>query len=254
MNTETGQVDVENAFIEEDDSSDGPLDSDIIPPQPATRFPRGFDPFIVVDGKKVSKARALSQRSKYTKKASSTDRLKRVQGAERYSKTQEIETSFGTSIFGGLCLMNHDPIATLAISDGRIWLCLGEINSIKHDTQVVESISLELMAEATVTVSFQLLGLRPATSDDDPTMQSDWRSYSLSFEKTCTVPGRLVHPLDADYATPTGHNFYYLFKSSVLIATAATLNERLAPSLKKLVTIQRTKDFPYRERTGESTA
>ncbi|KAG6848307.1 hypothetical protein H0H93_001364, partial [Arthromyces matolae] len=250
MNTDTGQVEVENAFIEEDDDSDDTLASNtIMPAQPPTRFPRGFDPFISIDGKSVSKARALSLRSKYTTKASSTDRLKRVQGAERYTKNEDINTSFGSSIFGELSLMNHDPIATLAISDGRIWLCLGEVNSIKHDTQMVESISLELMAEPTVTVSFQVLGLRPATSNDDPTMQHDWRSYSLSFEKTCTVPGRLVHPLDADYETPTGHNSYYLFKSSVLIATTATLNERLAASLRKLVTIPRTKDFPYRKRS-----
>ncbi|KAG6905362.1 hypothetical protein DXG01_003229 [Tephrocybe rancida] len=138
--------------------------------------PKIFDRFVMIDGKQILKSRALALRSKYRQKSSSTDRLKRVQEIEQYSQKPALDNSdqHGSAVLGALCLVNHDPVATLVISEGRIWLCVGEINNILHDSQSVDTISLKILAEGTVTVSFQVLGLRPATSDDDPTLQYDW--------------------------------------------------------------------------------
>ncbi|KAG6827992.1 hypothetical protein H0H92_009721 [Tricholoma furcatifolium] len=212
-----------------------------------------FGSFLTIDGKQISKSRVLAMRSKYNKKSSSTDRLKRVQEVERYSKVSvDSDNSLESSVLGAPSIIVQDPIATLVLCEGRVWLCIGEVNNITHDSQSVDSIPLEILYEGTVSVSFQVLGLRvrPATSDDDPTLQYDWRSHSLSTEKTCCVPGRFIEPLDVEAEFSITHRSFYLLKSSNLAAKTAVLFERLQFDLKKLPVIKRTKEFPYREISG----
>ncbi|KAG6905140.1 hypothetical protein DXG01_004635 [Tephrocybe rancida] len=240
--SESTRVEVEDLIASDlsEDRDNEPVDTSSI------GTPKGFDRFVTIGGKQILKSRALALRSKYRKKSSSTDRLKRVQEIERYSQKPTLDDSdqHGSSLFGASCLMNHDPIGTLVVSEGRIWLCVGEINNILHDSQSVDSISLEILAEGTVTVSFQVLGLRPAKSDDDSTLQYDWRSYTLSEEKTCTVPGRFIQPLDAEPEISITRSPFYLMKSSVLVAIAAALFERIQPDAKKLTVFKRTREFP----------
>ena len=149
---------------------------------------------ITVKGKEIDKSRLLAKYSKYRKNVSSTDRLRRVQDVERYVQNS---TPFETSDHDGseptqdeMVIAISDPVATLVCSDGQFWLCIGTVNSLRIDGKPATSISLDLLQEDTVSISYQLLGLRPATSEDvdEQTKHHDWRSYAIS-EHTFTVPG-----------------------------------------------------------------
>ncbi|KAG6825754.1 hypothetical protein H0H92_002534 [Tricholoma furcatifolium] len=246
--SQEARVEIEDAIAEE---------VEILSSRPNDHSRRGtFPSFITVEGKQISKSQALALRSKYKKKTSSTDRLKRVQEMERYSSQKpllvDFDTSNGTSVFGDKCLMVQDPIATLVLCEGQAWLCVGEVNNISHDSQSVQHIPLEILYEETVSVSFQIVGLRPATSDDDSTFQYDWCSCRLPLETTCTIPGRFIDPLDVETQFSITRDSFYLFKSSSLVAKSAALFERLQFDLKKLVIVKRSKDFPYRESSGKA--
>lgn len=76
-------------------------------------------------------------------------------------------------------LLISDCIATLISSEGKIWLCIGEVHSLKIDGHSVPYINFDMLSEDVVTVSYQVLGLQPATVDDDPGCGHDWRTYRM---------------------------------------------------------------------------
>ena len=84
-----------------------------------------------------------------------------------------------------------DPIASLISSDNWIWLCIGEVNALKVDGKLAEYVPHEMLPEKVVTISYQLLGLRPATNLDDADMKNDRQSYTIP-EHSFMVPGHLV--------------------------------------------------------------
>jgi len=65
-------------------------------------------------------------------------------------------------------LVISDPIVTLIYSEKLFWMCIGEVNNIRIDGNFAASVPIEMLDENTVTISYQMLGLRPATTDDDP--------------------------------------------------------------------------------------
>ncbi|KAG2017302.1 hypothetical protein CC2G_006820 [Coprinopsis cinerea AmutBmut pab1-1] len=151
----------------------------------------GIERTLTINGQSVHKSRILAMYGKYRKSVSSTDRLKRVQQLERYTSKLEPQAN---PLTGALTeesfVMIHDPVATLLCSEKRLWLCLGEVNSIRYDGQPVDRLVHSLLSEPAVSVSFQVLGLRNTTIDEDPTAQNDWRTVPYHPERTFEVPGR----------------------------------------------------------------
>ncbi|RXW13478.1 hypothetical protein EST38_g12377 [Candolleomyces aberdarensis] len=216
---------------------------------------RGFERTIQLDGKDVSKARVLSMYSKYRKVASSTDRLKRVQEVARFATDHTLQETASNLLDSRAVLLVHDPIATLVSCDGRFWLCLGEVNGLKLNGQSTPHLSHTVLREDTVTVSFQLLGLRPAKEADNSQSNSedysDWRTYNTP-ERSFDIPGRFIEVVNPEMIVASGYPSYYLFQSPVLIAVAAALFQRLAASdLKLLPKTAPTNEYPYREGTGK---
>jgi hypothetical protein len=128
---------------------------------------RIFNPKVLVKGVEKSKARALKDFSKYRQHASSTDRLKRVQAIPRFVDTEKtLDSSPNHSpehlIDDTEKILVSDPIATLVRVENKFWLCLGEVNGLQIDGRPVDEVSFEMLAEETVTISYQMLGLRPA--------------------------------------------------------------------------------------------
>lgn len=212
---------------------------------------------IIVKGKEIDKSRLLAKYSKYRKNVSSTDRLRRVQDVERYVQnstpfeTSDLDDSEPTQ--DELVITISDPVATLVCSDGQFWLCIGTVNSLRIDGKPAASISLDLLQEDTVSISYQLLGLRPATSEDvnEQTKHHDWRSYAIS-EHTFTVPGRLVQSINPEVSMSTTHNPYFLLESTVLVAiTASLLQSIVASDLKLVPKLAPSTEFPYREVGGK---
>ncbi|PPR06359.1 hypothetical protein CVT26_004634 [Gymnopilus dilepis] len=54
-------------------------------------------------------------------------------------------------------LVISDPIVSLISSEGMAWLCIGEVNGLKVDGKSMQFISMDIILERTVTVSYQLL-------------------------------------------------------------------------------------------------
>jgi hypothetical protein len=146
--------------------------------------------------------------------------------------------------------MISDVIATLVFCEGRIFLCLGEVNGIYLDSESLDSIGLDVLPERSVHISFQFLKIIPATTIDDMSNKHDWKSAGL-LEQTIKVLGHMVQPLDPSLSTAQSGNPYYLFDSNALRILTASLFEQLTPQKRLLVpVISSTKFFPYREAAG----
>ncbi|KAF8173473.1 hypothetical protein BJ912DRAFT_1024864 [Pholiota molesta] len=255
------RIEVEEAFAElidphgpQPDAQGTDSDDEMARPPPETQ---GIDHKVFFEGKKVLKARAITLFSKYRKRVSSTDRLRRVQDIDRHIQNKTVSLSNASPSLSGPTdeadiLMISDPVATLVSSDRKIWLCIGEISSLKIDGNAVSYLSLDMLTEETVTVSYQVLGLRPANSDDDPDMIHDWRTYRMD-EHSFSIPGRLIQPLNPSMskAHKLGQNPWYLFQSTVLVALAASFMEQLSNShLKNVPRLAASNEYPYRERSA----
>jgi hypothetical protein len=218
-----------------------------------TATQKEFDSKVLIKGTAKNKAHALKDFSKYCKHAGSTDRLKCVQAVTRFV---DIEKSFNSSlnhipVDNSQKTIMSDPIATLVHVKNDFWLCLGEVNGLRIDGQPVDYVGFELLAENTVTVSYQLLGLRPATLADDPEGRNDWRTY-MTDECSFTVPGRLIQSIDPTTSTTHIGMPFYLLQSTFLVALTASLFQSLTISdLKNVPKLAQTKEFPYHEASGK---
>jgi hypothetical protein len=203
---------------------------------PNTETKRVFNSDISIKGITKSKARALKDFNKYRQHASLTDRLKHVQDIPRFVTTEQTHTLSPT------CspeddidkIIVSDPISTLIRVDNKFWLCLGEVNALRVDGHSVDDVSFEMLSEETVTILYQILGLRPATLADDPDRQHNWRTYRTS-EQSFTVPGRLIQSINPTISKSHLSTPFYLLQSTVLVALTASLFQSLTRSSLKAV-------------------
>jgi hypothetical protein len=215
-----------------------------------------FDSKVLVKGVEKSKARALKDFSKYRQHASSTDRLKCVQAIPRFVDTEKtLDSSPNHSpdhpVDNTEKIFISDPISTLIRVENKFWLCLGEVNGLQIDGRSVDEVSFEMLPEETVTVSYQMLGLRPATLADDPDGQHDWRTYMMA-ERSFTVPGRLIQSVNPTTSKTHLSIPFYLLQSTVLVALTASLFQSLTVSnLKTVPKLALTMEYPYRQGSGE---
>ena len=79
-----------------------------------------------------------------------------------------------------------------------------------------------MLDEDTIAISYQMLGLCPATSDDDLTQKHDWRTYTIK-ERSFTLPGCLIQVVNPTISTMHTKFPFYLLQSSVLVALTASI-------------------------------
>ena len=192
---------------------------------------RIFDSKVLIKG--VEKSRALKdfQVSKYRQHASSTDRLKCVQAIPRFVDTKKtLDSSPNHSpdhhVDDTEKILISDPISTLIRVENNFWLCLGEVNGLQIDGRSVDEVSFEMLPEETVTVSYQMLGLRPATLADDPDRRHDWRTYMMA-EQSFMVPGCLIQSVNPTTSKTHLSIPFYLLQSTILVALTASLFQSL---------------------------
>lgn len=185
------RIEVEDALAEVEQEDDTGID--------LSHTRRKIEKNVLIGGVTVSKSRALSRFSKYRKLAGSTDRLRRVQSKYRYSPIPPTGTDAPVDLAlatdEGQMLLMSDPIVPVLSSEGKLWLSIGEVNGLEIDGQSVDSVSYNMLHESTISVSYQILGLRPATTDEANNLKHDWRTYRMA-EKTLSVPGALVAPVN----------------------------------------------------------
>ncbi|KAF5334132.1 hypothetical protein D9758_018620 [Tetrapyrgos nigripes] len=199
------------------------------------------------NGVLVNKSRVLGQFSRLQKHApTSTDRLR---------ASSLIDTS---SPFGESCLMISEPIASVISCEGKPFLCIGKVLDICAGANYLDDITHEDLLDEGIYVTFQLVHLRPATIDDDPTKANDWRSspHHEFAAQQFTVPGHLVQPLDPALNSPPENNTktFYLFDSATLLSVAESLLHKVAElgssQTLKIPSTQRSDRFPYLTRKG----
>ena len=101
---------------------------------------------------------------KYWQHASSTDCLKCVQAIPRFVNTEKtLDSSPNDSLEHHINdtekILILDLIATLIRVKNKFCLCLGEVNGLQINGCSVNEVSFKMLAEETVTVSYQMLGL-----------------------------------------------------------------------------------------------
>ncbi|KAI4518589.1 hypothetical protein K525DRAFT_208144, partial [Schizophyllum commune Loenen D] len=208
-------------------------------------FPRVLN----IGGTNINKSRILAHYNRWRSDPASTDRLKRVQLQSRFGPSGFLAATAGLD--EGPSITVCQPIVTLLSCDGKAFLALGEINGLKLDSKVVDEVSLAILPEATVQVSYQLLGLSPATKEDDPSEKHDWRSTRL-LTAQYSVPGVLVQPIDPTIVASASKASFYLFDSQDLIAFASTLRDKVIPThTRSIPSVKPSDNFPYCERGGK---
>jgi hypothetical protein len=212
-----------------------------------------FERFVITSGgTRINKARALALRLKDKQSASSTDRLRRVQGHSRFNAVSSSGSLLDddNSVFGGSSLIIGDPIASIARCEGMLFLCIGEVASISHSADVVDSITTNLLREEVIQVTFQLISLVSASADDDTSLKHDWRSRRglTIIPVQATVPGRLIQPINPRIEIPKDDSSksFYLFDSNVLVKLAAQFMDGISiADAKYIPSISRSPAFPY---------
>ena len=233
-----------------------------LPPEPdledaaAEEEPSGkHNPCFDLDGEQIYKARYLNQLFKDFKNPGSRDRLKRVANVPRYAIKRDNHSDIvnydSTSGAPSICM--DSPIATLVGCEDYLFVCIGEVNDITFDSKHMEQITLDLLLEPSVYVSYQVLYLVPATADDDPELKNDWR-WSHNRGPSHQISGRLVEAVNPAISTRDAGKPFYLFESGVLMALGSVILERLTHDDGRLLPkVVPSKEFPYREATGAST-
>jgi hypothetical protein len=241
--------------LDSDGSLSGPPPASDLEDTVAEENPAGkHSPFFELDGKQIYKAQYLNQAFTSYKKTGSTEHLKRVTNIQRYAAKASdpysgILERDPTS--GKNQVQMDSPVASLVQCDGRVFLCIGEVNDITVDTQHTNHVAVEYLTEPSVFVSYQMLYLVPATVDDDTNLKHDWQWSGKCAGSSNRVLDCLVQPINPSLSTCELRNPFYLFESSVLMAVRVTIFERLESRQGNLLTeVRMSGRFPYREDTG----
>ncbi|KAJ7450568.1 hypothetical protein FB451DRAFT_1527212 [Mycena latifolia] len=153
-------------------------------------------PHVLIAGKQVSKASILKDLMQNRSPRLSTDRTKRVAGVPAFAN-QSIDTHIAfDNPTGAPSLRVGNPIATIVECEGDQFLAIGQVHNIIFGSRAMDSILLDLLSDPGTKISYQILRLVSATSEDDTSGQYDWK-WSLGFEprsvlnvdKPCTKHG-----------------------------------------------------------------
>ncbi|KAJ7078273.1 hypothetical protein B0H15DRAFT_804878 [Mycena belliarum] len=210
--------------------------------------PRGkSSPHMMVGGKKITKARALSGMMRFRGIRSSTDRLKRVAGLPIFSPTMNSVMMTSDSALGVPSIRIGNPVALLVSCEEQLFLAVAQVNDLSLASEHVQSISLDQLLDSSAKISVQVLRVVPSTVADDPTEKNDW-CWSLKFEGLCSnVPGNLVHPLNPSVSVVNIGSPTYLFDSQTLLTAAASIHGQMVTRDFICVPKMRRSDtFPYR--------
>jgi hypothetical protein len=221
----------------------------------AEEHPRGpITADVTIQGREMTKPKALRDRMMFRTHRASTDRLKRVQNVPCFNGELQLDSniiSFDSQL-GGPCLRIGNPVGTLVRCKDKVFLAIAQVNQLCFASESnLQELGIHLLPDSTAKVSFQVLRLLQATAVDDPEQQYDW-CWSLGMDASCDdVPGWFVHPVNPAVSLRTPGKPTFLFESSFLLTLAASLHQELLPQdIRELANVRRSDWFPYRH-SGE---
>ena len=127
-------------------------------------------------------------------------------------------------------------------------MAIAQVNRLKFASREnVLELPIHLLADPTAKVDAQIICLRPATLDDDPTQVHDWY-WSSEMGSSCdNVPGHYVQPINPSVSVHQPGKPSFLFESEFLITLSCNLFQELSHrDRKNLPKIKQSEDFPYR--------
>jgi hypothetical protein len=213
-------------------------------------------PYVSIEGQKFHKSRLLREYSRGNLAdltvASSADRLKRVAGLPRYESLRSNDSAQNAtehdSILGAPTLLLNDPIATVLRCQGRIFLAIAQVNSIRVDGRPQCDIRVDHLPEKTVVITYQIMQLRPISNEhvvNRPT-EPDWQ-WNNRFGGVHKCLGHLVEPINPTLSTQDPHAPTYNFNSAELQAIAALLYTKVQTVEQSALPETSVSDtFPYR--------
>ncbi|KAK7007633.1 hypothetical protein R3P38DRAFT_2553314 [Favolaschia claudopus] len=238
------KVTIEDDDNEEDDEPDGEAQST------AQSLAIDVEDAVVEEEDRQRQAAGVKQVISHSIEIGTKSVRKALAAIERFSSTGNSDITEFDSEFGAPTILISEPIVTLVRSDDKLFLCVGEVTDIFVDSQSVEQITVEDLSEKATTISFQILRLAAATTEDDPSLKNDWISGTV-IRANLSAPGRLVLPIDPALSMRIPNTPRYLFESSVLRAFGARLMDVNTPTSNKLIPkFAPTESFPYRESHG----
>jgi hypothetical protein len=207
---------------------------------------------IVIQGQKTSKAKALRYRMAYQASRSSTDRLKRVQQVPCFEAVTSVPDTnsviSGNSLLGTPSLRIGNPVAILVKCEEMIVMAVAQVNRLKFASRDnLLELPIHLLTDPTAKVDAQILCLRRATLEDDPTQVHDWYWSSRMGSSCDDVVGQYVQPINPSVSVHRPGTPTFLFESVFLVTLSCSLFQELAPQDRKsLPKVKRSEDFPYR--------
>jgi hypothetical protein len=129
-----------------------------------------------------------------------------------------------------------------------IVMAIAQVNRLKFASRdTLLELPNHLLTDPTAKVDAQILCLRQATIEDDPTQAHDW-SWSSRMGSSCEdVIGRYVHPINPSVSIHQPGKPIFLFESEFLVTLSCNLFQELASQDRKnLPKVKLTENFPYR--------
>ncbi|KAG6851845.1 hypothetical protein C0991_005550, partial [Blastosporella zonata] len=127
----------------------------------------------------VYKARFLNQKFKVFQTPGSQDYLKRVANIPRYNvkSASHAPHIINASLDDITQTLEIDkPIVSLIQCEDDLFLCLGKVSNLNYDSKPVKQISMDMLLDPMVQVSYQILFLKRTTTEDNPNQANDWKS------------------------------------------------------------------------------
>jgi hypothetical protein len=139
------------------------------------------------NGDVISKGKLLSNFMKYKTTTTSADRLKRYQNISHFESVVEMapETRFEIH-HGEPALAIGDPVVSILQCENTPFLCVAEVIDISVDSSPTARITVTMMdSDMTVMITYQLVKLVPATTNDDPMYAVEsWTKLKPQREKS----------------------------------------------------------------------
>jgi len=132
---------------------------------------------VQIGGITMKKSCAVAQQFRFATSANSTDRLCRVaqEGWFKSTGSLTVPHSQGRDAhINGPKLSILQPIATVVLCEGKIFLCIAEVNGLFLENQPVNDIPIPVLSDKAAQVSYQGMHLVQASYSDDHDGKHNW--------------------------------------------------------------------------------
>jgi len=260
-----GTLAADDANLDVDDSDLEPDLDDITGLADASNLnarPPPYDPWVLIDGKKVHKATVLRLYSNPFAVSDSKDRLKRVRGFSQYDESlpasgssPEIPAAVASDSENPETVCIRDPAVTLVRCNKQVFLAVVQITGIRHNAAQIQTLPVKYLHEPNVHINGQIMKLALLDASHQPD-GPDWE-WNGAFEARSIFQHaegnwfELINPVIqlASRGRNVGSDTY-AFQTAELRAFAALLYERVGQDLDRLPEIPQTPSFPYRSAEG----